>query len=176
MSAGWLAQLAPDRAPPAVGWWPPAPGWWLAVVLAIALALGCVAALRWWRAPHRRYRRAALAELRRIRASAVVGTPAARAIENLLRRYAIALYGRDRVARLSGTEWLEFARTAGGARLAGAAGRSLLAAAFGERSDADPGPWLTAAVEFIRAARPPAQVRATAAQQTRLTPLRGSGA
>ena len=171
MSASWLAQLAPDRPPPAVGWWPPAPGWWLAALLALALAVACVVALRWWRAPHRRYRRAALRELRGIRASAVAGTTAARAIENLLRRYAIALYGRERVARLSGARWLEFASTAGGARLAGEAGRSLLAAAFGERSDADPGSWLAAAAEFIHAAPPEAPPAAV--HSSGLTSLRG---
>jgi hypothetical protein len=154
MSASWLAQLAPDRAPPAVGWWPPALGWWVTAVLAVALGALLVAGFKWWRAPKRRYRRAALRELKLIRASAVGGTAAARAIENLLRRFALALYGRDQVARLSGAAWLEFARAAGGARLAGETGRSLLAAAFGVETDQDPGPWLAAAAEFIRTADP----------------------
>ncbi len=154
MSASWLVQLAADRAPPPAGWWPPAPGWWLSALLAVALGVALVAGLRWWHAPHRRYRRAALRELKLIRARAVAGTAAARAIENLLRRYAVALYGRDRVARLSGAHWLEFASTAGGASLAGDAGRSLLAAAFGAGSEADPESWFAAAAEFIRAAHP----------------------
>jgi Domain of unknown function (DUF4381) len=155
MSASWLAELAPDRAPPAAGWWPPAPGWWAAALIAIVLGAALAAAWRWWRLPHRRYRRAALRELKVIRASQVAGTAAARAIENLLRRYAIALYGRDRVARLSGRSWLEFASAAGGARLSGETGRSLLAAAFGENSEADPAPWLAAAAELIRAGPQP---------------------
>jgi Domain of unknown function (DUF4381) len=157
VSADWLAQLAPDRAPSSVGWWPPALGWWLAAALVLVVGAAIIAALRWWRAPERRYRRAALRELRLIRASAVRGTAAARAIENLLRRYALALYGRERVARLSGATWLEFASVAGGARLAGETGRSLLAAAFGEQTGGDPGPWLAAAAEFIRAADPHSQ-------------------
>jgi hypothetical protein len=154
MSAGWLSELAPDRAPPAAGWWPPALGWWLAALIVMALCAALFFLWRWWRAPHRRYRRAALRELKLIRSSAVAGTAAARAIENLLRRYALALYGRDRVARLSGAHWLDFASAAGGAHLADDAGRSLLAAAFGEPSDADPESWLAAAAEFIRAAQP----------------------
>ncbi len=154
MSANWLAQLAADRAPEAVSWWPPAPGWWVSVLLAIALGAGLSTAWKWWRAPHRRYRRAALRELGLIGSSGAAGTAAARAIENLLRRYAVALYGRERIARLSGGAWLAFASAAGGARLAGDAGRSLLAAAFGSHSDADAAPWLAAAREFIRAARP----------------------
>ncbi|HUN77091.1 MAG TPA: DUF4381 domain-containing protein [Steroidobacteraceae bacterium] len=155
MSDSWLTQLAPDRAPHAVGWWPPAPGWWAAALLGIVLGVTLAAAWKWWSAPHRRGRRAALAELRRIRAARVAGTPAARAIESLLRRYAVMLYGRERVARLSGAAWLAFAGGAGGARLAGEAGRSLLAAAFAAHSEADPASWLAAARQFIRAARPP---------------------
>jgi hypothetical protein len=154
MSESWLSQLAPDRAPPAAGWWPPAPGWWAAIFLAIVLCGALAAAWRWWNAPHRRYRRAALAELRRIRAQRLGGTAAARAIENLLRRYAIVLYGRERVARLSGAAWLEFAGGVGGARLAGEAGRAMLAAAFAAHSEADPESWVAAARQFIRAARP----------------------
>jgi hypothetical protein len=157
MSADWLQQLAPDRVPTAVSWWPPAPGWWVATLLAITLGAALIGATKWWRAPHRRYRRAALRELRLIRSSGAAGTAAARAIENLLRRYAVALYGRDQVARLSGSRWLEFASAAGGARLSGETGRTLLAAAFGEHSKADAAPWLAAAGEFIRAARPQAQ-------------------
>ncbi|HTX23689.1 MAG TPA: DUF4381 domain-containing protein [Steroidobacteraceae bacterium] len=157
MSGNWLAQLAPDRAPAAVGWWPPAPGWWALALILVVLAVALAAAAKWWRDPRRRLRRAALRELKSIRASAVTGSAAARAVENLLRRYAIALYGRKRVARLAGGAWLAFASAAGAPRLAGETGRSLLAAAFGERSQDDPEPWLTAAAEFIRAARPEAQ-------------------
>ncbi len=80
------------------------------------------------------------------------GPAAARAIENLLRRYAVALYGRDVVARLTGRAWLEFASSAGAARLSGEAGRTLLAAAFGDSSHAGREDWLTAAAEFIRQA------------------------
>ncbi len=152
MSTSWLAQLAPAHAPTAPGWWPPAPGWWGAGLLIVLLATALVTAVRWWRHPRRRFRRAALRELRLIRASAVEGPAAARAIENLLRRYAVALYGRDVVARLTGRAWLEFARSAGAARLSGEAGRTLLAAAFGDSSHAGREDWLTAAAEFIRQA------------------------
>jgi Domain of unknown function (DUF4381) len=154
VSDNWLSQLAPDRAPPAPGWWPPAPGWWAFALLVIVLGMALAVAWKWWSAPHRRYRRAALAELRGIHAKRLAGTAAARAIENLLRRYAILVYGRQRVARLSGATWLEFAGAAGGVHLAGEAGRSLLAAAFAAQSEADPAFWLAAARQFIRTARP----------------------
>ncbi len=80
------------------------------------------------------------------------GPAAARAIENLLRRYALALYGREVAARLTGRAWLEFASAAGAERLSGEAGRTLLAAAFGDSGHADREDWLTAAAEFIRRA------------------------
>jgi Domain of unknown function (DUF4381) len=150
MSADWLSQLAPAHAPSAPGWWPPAPGWWGAGLLFVLLVPALVTAARWWREPRRRFRRAALHELRLIRASTVEGPAAARAIENLLRRYAMALYGRDIAARLTGAAWLEFASAAGAERLSGEAGRSLLAAAFGGSGPIDRESWLTAAAEFIR--------------------------
>jgi len=153
MSEHWLTQLAPDRAPAAVRWWPLAPGWWALALLAIVLGVALAAAWKWWSAPRRRHRRAALNELRCIRAERLAGTAAARAIERLLRRYAVAVYGRERVARLSGAAWLEFAGRAGGVRLAGDVGRSMLAAAFAAHSEADPTTWLAAARQFIRAAR-----------------------
>jgi len=152
MSASWLTKLAPAHAPSAPGWWPPALGWWAAAGLAILCAVALVSILRWWREPRRRFRWAALRELKRIRASEVEGAAAAWAIESLLRRYAVALYGRERVAALTGSAWLEFARSAGAAKLSGETGRSLLAAAFGAPAVSDREGWLGAAAEFIRRA------------------------
>ncbi|HUN28068.1 MAG TPA: DUF4381 domain-containing protein [Steroidobacteraceae bacterium] len=159
MSGNWLAQLAPDRAPAAIGWWPPALGWWLSGLALIVLTLLVGGAVRAWRAPHRRARRAALRDLGRIRAGRAEGVEAAQAIEQLLRRYAIALCGRERVARLSGESWLSFARAAGGELFGGDAGRSLLTAAFGERPSARREEWLHAAEEFIRRAPRTRRVR-----------------
>jgi Domain of unknown function (DUF4381) len=157
MSAGWLAQLAADHAPPRAGWFPPALGWWAAVGCALVTAALVVSIVRWWREPRRYLRRAAMRELRLIRASPLEGPDAARAIESLLRRHAVALHGRARVARLTGEGWLEFARASGAEALAGDTGRSLLAAAFGghagQRLDRDR--WLAAAAQLIcRSGRP----------------------
>lgn len=171
MSAGWLTQLAADHAPPRAGWFPPALGWWLAIACGLALAVLVVSIVRWWREPRRHLRRAALRELRLIRASPLEGTEAARAIQNLLRRHAVALHGRERVARLTGVGWLEFAGASGAEALAGETGRSLLATAFGRRTgtSADRDEWLAAAALLIRrsgsavaapAARAPSRERA----------------
>lgn len=155
MTATWTAQLAPAHAPPPPGWWPPAPGWWIVAVL---LLVAAVVAVRWWRDPYRRSRRAALRELRLIRAEESDVIASARAIESLLRRFAIAVFGGPRVARLTGDAWLRFVAAEGGASLGGDAGRSLLAAAFGGVQSNDRECWIAAADAFVRRARemPPA--------------------
>jgi hypothetical protein len=154
MNTGWLAQLAPEHAPPPPGWWPPAPGWWMAATLAAALAAALVL---WWRDPRRRLRRAALAELRAIRARAAPPADTARALENLLRRYALAVFGADATARLTGDAWLAFVRAHGGVPADGAAdgwGSSLLAACFGGAVPAAAHEaWFGGAERFLRQAR-----------------------
>jgi hypothetical protein len=150
MTAPWTAQLAPAHAPPPPGWWPPAPGWWIAAVL---LLVAAVLAARWWRDPYRRSRRAALRELRAIRTEDADVIASARAIESLLRRFAIAVFGGARVARLTGEAWLRFVAAEGGAPLGGEAGRSLLAAAFGGVESNDRDRWIAAADAFVRRAR-----------------------
>jgi hypothetical protein len=150
MTPGWLSQLAPAHAPPPPGWWPPAPGWWLLA----ALLLGAAATvLWWWRDPYRRSRRAALRELRAIRAGDSDIVASARAIESLLRRFAIAVFGAARVARLTGDAWLAFVAAQGGTQLAGDAGRSLLATAFGGSASDDREYWIAGADAFVRQAR-----------------------
>lgn len=149
MTPGWLRQLAPAHAPPPPSGWPPAPGWWLLSALAAASAL---AAWWWWRVPHRQARRTAMRELRRIGAEHDDVRTSARAIESLLRRYAMAVFGGERVARLAGRAWLEFVAAEGGAELAGESGRSLLAAAFGSAMQDDRHRWLTGADAFVRLA------------------------
>ncbi len=149
MNPNWLNELAPARAPPPPGWWPPAPGWWVLAALAVALAGG---ALWLWRTPRRRLRRAALRELRRIGSTDADLRHSARAIENLLRRYAMAVFGRERVARLAGEAWLAFLGTEGGAPLAGESGRHLLSTAFGGEAYDERPSWLAGADTFVRCA------------------------
>jgi hypothetical protein len=150
MNADWLKQLAPEHAPAAVSWWPPAPGWWVLGVLVVVTA----AALWWWlRQPERAPRRAALRQLKIIKASDADGAAVARATQNLIRRYALAVFGRERVARLTGERWLQFVIDGGGDALAGAPGRSLLAAAFGNHDQDEREQWIAGAEAFIRRAR-----------------------
>jgi hypothetical protein len=160
----WLAQLAPERAPAVPPWWPPAPGWWLLAALVLA---AIVAAFLWWRWPPRRLRRVALRELQRIRTREADPAATARALQNLLRRYALAVFGADAVARLSGEEWLRFVAAHGATGLAGPLGEALLAASFGGRpsrplQEAEREGWCAATEAFLRSA---AQASARRARQ-----------
>jgi hypothetical protein len=151
MNTQWLAQLAPEHAPAPPGWWPPAPGWWVCLGVAALLAGGLLA---WWRNPRRRLRRAALQELRAIRDRSADPAATARAVENLLRRYALAVFGAGATARLTGEPWLAFIRTHGGPASAESWGPSLLAACFGPAAaaNADRERWLASAETFVRRA------------------------
>lgn len=150
----WLAQLAPAHAPPPLGWWPPAPGWWgLAALLLVAIAV-----LVWrWSDPALRLRRHAGKALRAIEQDAALEPAArARALEDLLRRYAVARCGRAEVARLSGEAWLAFLAARGGAAFAGEAGRGMLRLCYGGQGAFDAAALFPAAKSFLkRAGRKP---------------------
>ena len=94
-----------------VGLWPLAPGWWL--VLAGVLFAGWLLflALRFvWRYPFFTWHNSARRQLLRLRqrsATEPVGTVAGEFSE-LLRRIAIARFGREACAGLAGTAWLEW--------------------------------------------------------------------
>lgn len=151
MNESLLAQLAPAHAPPPAGWWPPAPGWWLLLLVVLGLL---VALLAWWRHPARRLRRAALAELRAIHRAGLDHAALAQQLESLTRRYAVARFGRHRVARLSGAAWLDFVVAHGGEAWKDDAGRQLLRAAYGGPVEGDRAAWFGGARGFVRKGRP----------------------
>jgi hypothetical protein len=163
MNDSWLDQLAPEHAPPPPGWWPPAPGWWVLAALLVGLV---IAAVLVWRHPRRRLRRATLRELQRIRARDDDDvTATAQAIQNLLRRYALALFGAERVARLQGAAWLKFLDAHSAAAFSGTRGESLLSSSYGAPSAAEAASnrdaWFDAAGQFVRQAgrKPPRAAR-----------------
>ena len=109
------------------------------------------------RSRRRRLRRASLRELQLVRAQEADAAHTAQAIQSLLRRYALARFGRDSVARLSGARWLAFLAERGGEALGGSVGESLLSAAYGgpaaEGLGADRDRWIDAAERFVRRAK-----------------------
>jgi len=151
MNADWISQLAPERAPAPPSWWPPAIGWWLVAALILVLVGASIAWVKFSRRrPRRRVQAAALAELSRIRLLDEASQP--RAIQRLMRRYALTVFGAGTVASLNGEDWLRFVATHGGDAFAGTSGRQFLAAAYGR--DAVQPEWFGAAEAFIRRARP----------------------
>jgi hypothetical protein len=161
MTEALLNQLAPDRAPPPLGWWPLAPGWWaLVALLLLALALAAWLRKRRQQPSVKRWQRAALRELEQLRSTDNDAT-LARGLQLLLRRYAIARYGRDAVAALSGEAWIAFVVRHGGSDWAGDSGRALLRCAYGgeattppaQASPADRERWLNGARAFVKCAR-----------------------
>ncbi len=146
--------------PPEPGWWPPAPGWWL--IAAVLLGAG-VAAYAWRRrrrayAPHRDV----LARLAALERAQLAPVDALAELSVLLRRLALTLYPRRRVAGLTGRAWLEFlGDTGGGGAFAADAGRWLLDGPY--RRDARPAraeleALFDAAREWVRA-QPPLSAR-----------------
>ncbi len=147
MNSDWLKQLAPAHAPPPPGWWPPAPGWWIVAVL-LLLSITALVYLR--RRPAGQLRRTALSELRNLEATPGDPTRLAKELEHLMRRYAVAAYGREAVAGLSGESWLAFIVSHGGRDLAGEPGQSLVRAAYGGPAQDDCKRWLEGARGFLR--------------------------
>jgi hypothetical protein len=144
----WLAQLAPPHAPPPPGWWPPAPGWW---ALALLVLMAVAALVYWWTRPPRRLRRAALRALTELERAHLDDLQLARGLQDLLRRHAVARYGREKVARLAGADWLDFMVARGAREFAGPAGDALLRAAYANAAPGERHPWLAGARAFIEA-------------------------
>ena len=111
--AAELAALRDIYVPPPPDWWPPATGWWLLLLIALAF-LTWHAWQRWSGA--RRHRQLehlldelALADDRRADHQRLIR------LSRLLRQIALHRFPRRQVASLTGTEWLRFLDTSGGA-------------------------------------------------------------
>ena len=105
-----LQNLHDIVVPAPVSWLPPAPGWYaLGLTILLLLLWGAMLWYRRWK--RNAYRREALAELDRFEAAfAGNGTVSELLprLPELLKRTAIAAYGRGEVASLSGKSWLDF--------------------------------------------------------------------
>lgn len=109
LSATLVDQLMDIRELDAISWWPLAPGWWLMAALAVLLILLLMVMVRNLRRyPLGSWRRDAWRQLRRLRSRAATMTAEQLAgeLSELLRRIAVARYGRDQAAGLSGKQWL----------------------------------------------------------------------
>jgi Domain of unknown function (DUF4381) len=117
-----LNELVEPPEPPPVAMTPQTWGWAvLATLLAVALAWLAWQAWRRWRA--NAYRRAALVEL------AAAGDDPAKVAE-ILRRTALAAWPRERVASLTGRDWLVFLDATGGIGFVDGPGAALAEAPY----------------------------------------------
>jgi hypothetical protein len=127
-----LGRLDDIVEPAPVSWMPETIGWGVlaAVIAIVALAAGWRWFLRWRRDG---YRREALTVLMDIEATARArqdGSNAA-AVAGLVRRTALAAYGRETVAPLIGEAWLDFLdRTHGGSVFREGPGRGIASAPY----------------------------------------------
>lgn len=140
-----------------VAWWPPAPGWYvLAGALVLAVAWAAFRGLARWQRD--RYRREAGRELDAIRRDGPVAAPR---IPVLLKRVALSAWPRERVAGLSGPDWLAFLdRAARSDVFSGSAGALLERAAYGAApalSAEEFEALCVAARSWIRGHRPPGE-------------------
>lgn len=105
------AQLKDIQGLDPISWWPPAAGWWIAVAL-LLLAVWLITL--WIRHlihyPPGSWRNEARRALRDLQRRRYQLTPkeTAGGLSELLRRIAIARFGRQGQASLSGKEWLEW--------------------------------------------------------------------
>ena len=110
-----LEKLRDIHLPNPIGFWPPAVGWWLLVIVTLILS---IALLIWLVNRHSRrlYRRQALGQLllllRRYRADGDALAYLTNA-SDLIKRVAIASFGRTACASLVGEDWMKFLDSTG---------------------------------------------------------------
>lgn len=96
--------------PDAVSWWPPAIGWWLLPIIIAALAYGIYKIIKIQKHKQKTaYRKMALNELKRIKikfSQQPASVECLRDISRLLRRIALSYLPREKVASLTGTQWV----------------------------------------------------------------------
>ena len=105
-----LSQLRDIHLPDPISYWPPAIGWWLLVVLLFILASFMVIyVVRWY---HKRsYRRHAIKALNTLYKAYKKEKDSALYTFNinmLLKRSSVFCYGKNRVSKLTGDDWLGF--------------------------------------------------------------------
>lgn len=102
-----LSQLVDIQIPVTPSIWPPAPGWWfLALLILVVLIYVTTKAIKKINA--NKPRREFIAQLKAIAAQTADTRQAIDQIAALLKQYSIHRFGRQRISRLSGDNWIRF--------------------------------------------------------------------
>ncbi|MCB5360464.1 DUF4381 domain-containing protein [Vibrio lentus] len=99
--------LSPIITPSAPSWWPLAWGWWLIIITAIVL-IALVFFIVKHRQKNQQAKNEALACLRNSQSSSALSPSAA---QDIVRQAALSYFPREKVAGLSGDDWLAFLDT-----------------------------------------------------------------
>lgn len=105
-----IDQLLDIRGLDSGSWWPPAIGWWLLALMALFGLIFLYHFAQWLRRRPPRWQRDALRQLHGLRRLCRKQSPkeTASALSELLRRIAMARFGRAACAGLYGAPWLEW--------------------------------------------------------------------
>lgn len=145
-----LGDLRDIHLPPLPAWWPPAPGWWILALLVLAVLGFCAhLCLRAWR--RTRPRRAALRAVTDLRRRLESGEPAdvvTAELSVLLRRAAMSRHPRERVAGLTGRDWLAFLDDDG--QFSSGVGRCLATAPYARAEKVDLDALLSLCEQWLR--------------------------
>lgn len=138
-----IAQLVPPPEPPTISLWPATPlAKGLCALLLLLLLFFIWRQIQSYRA--NRYRRAALAELQQSAGNATQ-------IAEILRRTALVAYPREKVAALTGEDWLQFLNQHyPGTAFAGEVGHALLQSPYQKNATAQSSALGKAAQDWIR--------------------------
>ena len=152
-----LSDLRDIHLPDPVSWWPPALGWWMVFGLGIVLIVLAVWGYRRLRTPiSYRSARHELKGLREAYAANRQDHKLVTGLSVLLRRYAMALYGREQVAGLTGQQWLNFLDKTGNTNtFTHGVGNVLASLPYGSRESANGDELLFVVEQWLKGNRRP---------------------
>ena len=132
MAAALLERLKDVALPEPTSWFPPAPGWWGLAALVLLICYATFRAIRTWQRRNR-YRKEAAAMLTDLREAWQADRDDqayASSAQQLLRRTAIHIAGRDAFSRLTGMRFIDQINTLSKASISKKTGSYLMESSY----------------------------------------------